>query len=472
MFLSLTYTVDTAIESGAMMAGAKINIHDVIDREPIKRTQVVALVLFALLLLSVGYDIQVASYYVPVLAKVWHLPKSILGTIFSAAFVGLLIGNFGISPLANRFGPKKMAVISTTAIGLLTLLTLLATNANELIALRLLTGIGLGAAVPCAVGLTSEFSPKRFRATFVMLTYVGYSFGYTVAGFCSGALIPSYGWAGPVWVGGIGPLVLTFFLLPFIPESAPYIARRHGNETLFLMLKRLYPHVDLPLGTSVTSNDSKTNSTDVKGLFLAERRTGTFLIWAVFILSTGEFSFLQSWLPTVLTSVSYQPHVVVWATALSSVGGMVAGVVMGPLIDRVGPYMVLSGLYLLSSLAMVAISAVLGGESGLLIFTVFCCGFGVGGGQKGVVALGSLFYPAGLRATGVAWAYGFGRLGGAGGTYLAGVLYAADWSPDAIFRAAAVPALAASICVAIMGWQYSANRDGLSESPKAQGDVR
>jgi MFS transporter, AAHS family, 4-hydroxybenzoate transporter len=460
-----------AIERGGWMAAPNINIHDVIDREPIKRTQVVALVLFALLLLSVGYDIQVASYYVPVLAKVWHLPKSIIGTIFSAAFVGLLIGNFGISPLANRFGPKKMAVISTAAIGLLTLLTLFATNANQLIALRLLTGIGLGAAVPCAVGLTSEFSPKRFRATFVMLTYVGYSFGYTVAGFCSGALIPSYGWTGPLWVGGVGPLVLTFLLLPFIPESAPYIARRHGNETLFLMLKRLYPHVDLPPGTNVTSNDSETNSTEIKGLFTTERRSGTFLIWAVFILSTAEFSFLQSWLPTVLTSASYSAHVIVWATALSSVGGMVAGVAMGPLMDRVGPYVVLSALYLLSSITLFAISAVLGGEGALLIFTVFCCGFGVGGGQKGVVALGSLFYPAGLRATGVAWAYGFGRLGAACGTYLAGVLYAADWSPDAIFRAAAIPAFLASICVAIMGWRYSANRCGAAASSKTRVDV-
>jgi AAHS family 4-hydroxybenzoate transporter-like MFS transporter len=454
-----------------MVGGVNVNIHDVIDRESVKKTQVVALVLLALLLLSIGYDIQVASYIVPVLAKEWHLPKPILGTIFSAAFVGLLIGNFGISPLANRFGPKKMAIISAVATGLLTLLTLLATNANELIALRLVTGIALGAAVPCSVGLTSEYSPKRLRATFVMLTYVGYSLGYTIAGFCSGALIPTYGWAGPLWVGGIGPLVLTLFLLPFIPESAPYIARRHGDENLLLMLKRLYPHVDLPIGAKVISNDPKADSTDVRGLFSTDLRAGTFLIWGVFAMSTAEYSFLQSWLPTVLTSVSYPVNLIVWVTAISSVGGMVAGVVLGPLMDRIGPYMVLSSLYLLSAIMMLAVSAVLGGASALLIFTVFCCGFAVGGGQKGVVALGSLFYPAGLRATGVAWGYGVGRIGGASGTYLAGLLYAADWSPDAIFHAAAGPAFVASICIAIMGWLYSANRCKGSAPSNAQRDA-
>lgn len=453
------------------MAATNVNIHDAIDREPIGRTQVVALILFALLLLFDGFNIQAISYIVPVLAKEWHLPKSILGTIFSVAFLGLLIGNFSISPLANRFGPKRMAIVSTAAFSLFTLLTVFATNASELIALRLLTGIGLGAAVPCAIGLTSEFSPKRVRATFVLLIYVGYSFGFSIAGFCSGALIPTYGWVGPLWVGGIGPLVLSLLLIPFIPESAPYIARRQGNEHLASMLKRLYPYLDLAHGTNVTSNDPQTDSTDVKGLFSTDLRAGTFLMWAVFVLNLAEFYFLQSWLPTVLTSLSYPAHVVVWATAVSTIGGMVAGIAMGPLMDRIGPYMILSALYLLGGITMFVISAVLGGGSRLLIFSVFCCGFCVSGGQKGVVALGSLFYPAGLRATGVAWAYGVGRLGGASGTFLAGVLYAANWSPDAIFRAAAIPAFIASICVAVMGWHYGADRAGMSTPSTTQRDA-
>jgi AAHS family 4-hydroxybenzoate transporter-like MFS transporter len=111
----------------------KVNIHDVIDEHRIGRTQCVALALCALLMLFDGFNTQTISYIVPVLASEWHLPKSILGTIFSAAFVGLLIGNFGISPLSNRFGPKKMTVLSTAAFGVLTLLTVLVTNARSVL---------------------------------------------------------------------------------------------------------------------------------------------------------------------------------------------------------------------------------------------------------------------------------------------------------------------------------------------------
>ncbi len=223
-----------------------LNIHDIIDRHRIGRTQYVALGLCALLMLFDGFNTQTISYIVPVLAKDWHLPKSILGTIFSAAFVGLLIGNFGVSPLANRFGPKKMTVLSTAAFGLFTLLTVFVTNVPQLIALRVLTGIGLGAAAPCAIGLTSEFSPKRTRATFVLLIYVGYSLGFTVAGFCCGAMIPNFGWAGPLWVGGLGPIALTLLLIPFLPEASSYLARSRPPSDLLQVTQRFFPQFLLP----------------------------------------------------------------------------------------------------------------------------------------------------------------------------------------------------------------------------------
>jgi AAHS family 4-hydroxybenzoate transporter-like MFS transporter len=440
------------------METQKINIHDVIDERRIGPTQYVALALCALLMLFDGFNTQTISYIVPVLANEWHLPKSILGPIFSAAFVGLLIGNFGISPLANRFGPKKMTVWSTAAFGVLTLLTILVTSAPQLIALRLLTGIALGAAAPCAIGLTSEYSPKRTRATFVLLIYVGYSLGFTVAGFCCGAMIPRFGWAGPLWVGGLGPIALTLLLIPFLPESASYLARRRSPIDLLRAAQRFFPSFTLPADTLLTSNEDKTSDTRIRGLFSTRLRIGTFLLWAVFVINLAEFYFLQSWLPTVLHSLSYESGFIVWATAVSTIGGMAAGLLMGPLMDRIGPYRILSALYLFGGISMLAISAALGATHGILVLTVFFCGFCISGGQKGVVALGSIFYPAGLRATGVAWAYGVGRLGGAAGTYIAGLLYAANWAPDAIFRVAAAPAVVAAICVAVMGWRYSGAR--------------
>ncbi|MDT7784258.1 MAG: transporter, family, 4-hydroxybenzoate transporter, partial [Pseudonocardiales bacterium] len=62
----------------------------------------------------------------------------------------------------------------------------------ELMALRFLTGLGLGAAAPSCVALTGEFSPKRLRATFVLVIYCGFSLGFVVAGL-AGLVIAGLG---------------------------------------------------------------------------------------------------------------------------------------------------------------------------------------------------------------------------------------------------------------------------------------
>lgn len=447
------------------METSSADIHDLIDRHKPGRSQYIALLLCAALMLFDGFNTQTISYIVPVLAHDWHLPKSELGTIFSSAFVGLLIGNFGISSLANRFGPKKMTVISAAVFGLFTLLTLFATDVNQLIAARLLTGIGLGAAAPCAIGLTSEFSPKSTRATFVLLIYVGYSLGFTVAGFCAGWIMPAYGWKGLLWVGGLGPLLVCALLIPLLPESPTFLARRGLTDKLNRVVQRLVPRFRLPSGTALVADPGKTGETRVTGLFTAHLRLGTLLLWGTFVINLAEFYFLQSWLPTMLHSLHYQPNIVVWATAVSTIGGMAAGLLIGPLMDRVGPYLILSAMYLCGSIFMVLISFALGAASWTLILAVFLCGFCVSGGQKGVVALSALFYPAGLRATGVAWAYGVGRLGGAGGTWLAGLLWADNWTPQSIFHVAAGPAVIAALCVGCMGLRYSAARSRVTMEP-------
>lgn len=433
----------------------QINFHDLIDGSRIGKRQFLILAFCSLLMLIDGFDTQVISFIVPVLAREWHLPKAVLGSIFSSAFFGLLIGNFGVPFVSRRIGIKKMAVIATGAFGLFTLLAAFVSNVPELIALRVLTGIGLGAATPCAVSLVSEFSPKRTRATFVTLIYIGYSLGFVFAGFFSGALIPRFGWQSPLWLGGISALVAMLLLTPFLPESAAYLTQRRRSVDLLTVAKRLFPSYTLPAGSEFGGHADQANDTSVKGLFAPRLRFGTFLLWIVFAINLAAFYFLQSWLPTVLAAINFPPALVIWATAIMIIGGMVSIFAMGPIMDRVSAYQMLAVLYVVGAIAMYGISIAISESHWVLLATIFLCGFCISGGQTCAIALNALFYPAGLRGPGVAWAYGFGRLGAAGGTYLAGVLYASNWTVASMFRVSAAPVLVAALCVAIMGWQYA-----------------
>ncbi len=75
--------------------------------------------------------------------------------------------------------------MSIVVFGGFSLLTAFATSLNQLTLLRFLTGLGLGAAMPNAATLMSEYAPERRRALLVNLMFVGFPMGSSLGGFLS-----------------------------------------------------------------------------------------------------------------------------------------------------------------------------------------------------------------------------------------------------------------------------------------------
>ena len=119
-----------------------------------------------------------------------------------------MIGALLFGPLADRIGRKKIIIFSTLAFGIGTLATAFIDGVDSLLAVRFLTGLGLGGAMPNAIAMTSEFNPRRRRATMVMIMFCGFSVGAALGGFLAAALIPHFGWRSVFVVGGVVPLLL------------------------------------------------------------------------------------------------------------------------------------------------------------------------------------------------------------------------------------------------------------------------
>ena len=445
------------------------HVPDIIDNSPISAFQYLVVLLCGLVMLIDGFDTQAISYMAPLMAKEWALSREMLGPIFSSALVGLLVGYLVLSPLSDRFGHRRLLIASTIVFALFTGVTVAASNVTEIIALRFVTGMGLGAAIPSAVALTSEYSPKRFRASFVLAIYCGFSLGFVVAGIAAAWLLPAFGWRSLLWVGAAVPLALSLALFTQLPESLDQLVRAGADvRHLWTILCRIDPRLAGTPAPARLTTDHEERLSAVGSVFQAGRTAGTLLLWLVFVLNLGEFYALQSWLPTILSGRHYALATVATATSLTTTGGIVAAFIVGPAMDRVGAYGSLTCLYAAGVLFVALTGIALDQPAWVLLTAAFFAGFCVSGGQKSAIALAALFYPLPVRSTGVGWALGIGRLGAIAGPLLMGALLAFGLSSESIFLAAAVPMLLAAISVAAMGLIYG-RRAGAASAEHAGG---
>ncbi len=167
-----------------------------IDGRPLSRFQIVTIILCGLTFLVDGFDTQVVSYAAPLMAKQWQLSHQMLGHLFSAGLGGGMIGYLLLAPFSDRVGHKRAIVLSTLTFGLLTLATIFVKSFDQLLALRFCTGVALGVTAPSLVALVGEYSPRRFRATIILIVYCGFSLGFVSAGAVSAVVLADYGWPG------------------------------------------------------------------------------------------------------------------------------------------------------------------------------------------------------------------------------------------------------------------------------------
>src|SRR5207244_8902009 len=219
-----------------------IDVAEFIDQQPVGGFQIRLLLTCAAVLFLDGFDTQAIGYVAPSIAKEWGMTRGALGPVFSAGLFGLMIGALLFGPLADRIGRKKIIIFSTLAFGLGALATAFVQDVNALLAIRFLTGLGLGGAMPNAVAMTSEFNPRRRRATMVMIMFCGFSVGAALGGLLAAALIPHFGWRSVFVVGGIAPLLLVPILALRLPESVRFLALTgHANERVAELLRSISP---------------------------------------------------------------------------------------------------------------------------------------------------------------------------------------------------------------------------------------
>ncbi|WP_321916340.1 3-(3-hydroxy-phenyl)propionate transporter MhpT [Burkholderia cepacia] len=375
---------------------------------------------FAIALLE-GLDLQSVGVAAPRMAHEFGLSVSQMGLAFSAGTFGLLPGAMLGGWLADRVGRKHVLIASVCLFGLLSIATAQVSSFAMLVAVRALTGLGLGGAMPNLIALSSEAVDARSRSSAVAVMYCGIPFGGVIASLIGVLLAGDAEWRHIFYVGGVGPLLLAPLLLALLPESRAFLdvsasgaARPSVGQTLF-----------------------------------GGARTGTTLaLWLSYFCTLIVLYFLLNWLPSLMAAKGLARSQAGIVQIFFNIGSGLGVLGIGMSMDRLRPSRVVGGMYagIVLSLAALAIAP------GLLWLSAaaFAAGMFVVGGQSVLYALAAIYYPTAMRGTGVGSAVAVGRLGSVVGPLAAAELLAMGRSASVVIGASIPVTLVAAVAALML----------------------
>ena len=434
---------------------AAIEVDSIIDNGKWTSFQTATVLICGVVTLVDGFDAQSIGFVAPVLAKEWGATPAAFGPVFSASLVGMMTGALSLGPVADRFGRKLAAILAVAFMGVFTLATMTCTSIESLLVIRFLTGVGLGGALPNCVALSGEYAPARWRATAIGAMFCGFPLGAMLGGLLAARIIPAFGWKSVFLVGGIIPLILIPVLAILLPESIRYlVARRKQPARILTLLRKIEPNVQATESSNFTIRETTSGGVAISELFSHGRLLGTLLLWVSFFANLLLYYFLINWLPLLLQQAGLSLGNAILLTALLNFGGILGTIVFARSLDRTGNSRILIWAFVGCTVSTIVLGYA-GANIPVLIGAVFIAGFCANEALNNLSAVAANLYPTNIRATGIGWGLGFGRVGSIAGPMIGSWLLLAKVELAHLFSIIALPSLFAAVAMFVLNLRTS-----------------
>jgi len=371
-----------------------------------------------------GIDLQAAGVAAAGIGAEFRPSPDQFGTFFSASTFGLFFGALIGGRLADSIGRKKVLVVSVGLFGLFSLLTAMASDVQSLTWARLLTGLGLGGALPMLLALVSESSGVEQQNARVATVYAAAPFGGAIVSLISLSVSASH-WRLIFIAGGVLPLLLAPLMAFGMSESPAF--RREAQ----------------------TEGSPKAGS--FAAIFTQGRALRTVLLWLSFFLELLLLYLLLNWLPTLLVTDGLTRLQAAAAQIGFNIGGGLAALLIGYLL---GGRLRNAGI-VITFVALPVLLVALAkapADSGIISVTVFFLGCSVLAAQAFLYAMAPGSYPSSIRGVGVGAAIAVGRIGSIVGPKLGGLLKSAGHGPSQLFLDLLPVVILGSICALLLAW--------------------
>ncbi|MGA7609471.1 MAG: MFS transporter [Xanthobacteraceae bacterium] len=396
-------------------AGKSAELVGRLERLPFSRWHRNFFILAFLGIMFDAADFALFGAALPPIAREFGLGPAQAGGLATIGLVGAFAGALFWGTVSDYIGRRASFLATVSIFALFTGLVAASWNVLALATFRFLSNFGLGGEVPVTLTLASEFSPGRIRGRMTGTMMAAFPVGLVVAAALSLAIVPNLGWRA-LFVVGVVPAVLLFFVRRYMPESVRYQLSRGEVDEAQRTVEEIERQA-LGSGKSApmqaiapagATADTAKRGVTVFALFEDGRARRTILLWIVsfcFLWSSNGILFM---LPTILTQRGFALTQAISFQLVQSLAAVVGYAACGFLIDWYGRRPVLFLYYFIGAFFHLWFAQ----ATGLWMYAAIAAVGWVNPGVFGATGIYvSELHPTYLRATAVGWFFGVGRIG-------------------------------------------------------------
>src|SRR3954454_9415882 len=352
-------------------------------------------------------DVGMISFVMAALAQQWQLGSTTLSWIASIGFIGMALGASIGGLLADRVGRRQVFALTLLVYGLATGAAALSWSVGALLAFRFLIGLGLGAELPVASTLVSEFAPARVRGRLVVALEAFWAVGWVLAALIGYLVVPrsDAGWRWALALGGL-PALYAAAVRRTLRESVRFLELRGRSAEAEATVRRFEQAAGVEPVPSPPVAGAEVPV--ARGLWGRGARGRTAALWTVWFGINFAYYGAFIWLPTLLVEAGFSLVRSFGYTLLITLAQLPGYAVAALLMERWGRRPTLA-VFLVGSAVGAGLFARADGETAVLVTGMVLSFFNLGA-WGALYAVTPEVYPTALRATGAGAAAGFGRI--------------------------------------------------------------